>query len=78
MKRSLVLLAVVLCVLLSFSALAKTKLIFAVHWSDYQVEGVKDENGNVKVKGLRQYVEEYQKLNPDVEIEIQSVPFDEY
>lgn len=78
MKRSVALLAVVLCVLLSFSALAKTKLIFAVHWSDYQVEGVKDENGNVKVKGLRQYVEEYQKLNPDVEIEIQSVPFDEY
>jgi multiple sugar transport system substrate-binding protein len=78
MKRSLVLLAVVLCVLLSFSALAKTKLIFAVHWSDYQVEGVKDENGNIKVKGLRQYIEEYQKLNPDVEIEIQSVPFDEY
>ncbi|MDI6863175.1 MAG: ABC transporter substrate-binding protein [Pseudothermotoga sp.] len=78
MKRSVALLAVVLCVLLSFSALAKTKLIFAVHWSDYQVEGVKDENGNIKVKGLRQYVEEYQKLNPDVEIEIQSVPFDEY
>ncbi|MEJ5229723.1 MAG: ABC transporter substrate-binding protein, partial [Pseudothermotoga sp.] len=55
-----------------------TRLIFAVHWSDYQVEGVKDENGNVVAKGLRQYVEEYQKLNPDVEIEIQSVPFDDY
>ncbi|MBC7122409.1 MAG: ABC transporter substrate-binding protein [Pseudothermotoga sp.] len=78
MKRSLVLLAVVLCVLLSFSGFGKTKLIFAVHWSDYQVEGVKDENGNVVVKGLKQYIEEYQKLNPNVEIEIQSVPFDEY
>ncbi|MGJ8455206.1 ABC transporter substrate-binding protein [Pseudothermotoga sp. U03pept] len=78
MKKSLLLLVVILCVFLSFSAFGKTKLIFAVHWSDYQVEGVKDENGNVTVKGLRQYVEEYQKLNPDVEIEIQSVPFDDY
>jgi len=78
MKKSLLLLVLVLCVFLSFSAFGKTKLIFAVHWSDYQVEGVKDENGNIVAKGLRQYVEEYQKLNPDVEIEIQSVPFDDY
>lgn len=77
MKRLVV---IVLAVLFFASIMfgAKTKLVFAVHWSDYQVEGIKDEAGNIRVKGLRQYVEEYQKLNPDVEIEIQSVPFDEY
>lgn len=78
MKRSLILLLVAVLSILSITVLAKTKLVFAVHWSDYQVEGVKDEKENVTVKGLRQYVEEYQKLNPDIEIEIQSVPFDDY
>ncbi len=78
MRKSLVLLLVAVLSLIGISGLAKTKLIFAVHWSDYQVEGVKDEKENITVKGLRQYVEEYQKVNPDVEIEIQSVPFDDY
>ncbi|ABV32787.1 MULTISPECIES: ABC transporter substrate-binding protein [Pseudothermotoga] len=77
MKKSLLIVLISIFVIIT-SGFAKTKIILAVHWSDYQVEGIKDENGNIMVKGLRQYVEEYQKLNPDTEIEIQSVPFDEY
>ncbi|MDK2885202.1 ABC transporter substrate-binding protein [Pseudothermotoga sp.] len=77
MKKSLLIVLISIFVIIT-SGFAKTKIILAVHWSDYQVEGIKDENGNIMVKGLRQYVEEYQKLNPDIEIEIQSVPFDEY
>lgn len=77
MKKSLLIVLISIFVIIT-SGFAKTKIILAVHWSDYQVEGIKDENGNIVVKGLRQYVEEYQKLNPDIEIEIQSVPFDEY
>jgi len=78
MRKLIVFLLVVALVLLAFSVFGRTKLIMAVHWSDYQVEGVKDKNGNLIKKGLRQYVEEYMALHPDVEIEIQSVPFDEY
>ncbi|HBT26110.1 MAG TPA: hypothetical protein DEA58_05415 [Pseudothermotoga sp.] len=77
MKKSLLIVLISIFVIIT-GGFAKTKIILAVHWSDYQVEGIKDENGNIVVKGLRQYVEEYQKLNPDIEIEIQSVPFDEY
>lgn len=77
MKKSLLIVLISIFVIIT-GGFAKTKIILAVHWSDYQVEGIKDENGNIMVKGLRQYVEEYQKLNPDTEIEIQSVPFDEY
>lgn len=77
MKKSLLIVLISIFVIIT-GGFAKTKIILAVHWSDYQVEGIKDENGNIVVKGLRQYVEEYQKLNPDTEIEIQSVPFDEY
>ncbi|MGE5587076.1 MAG: ABC transporter substrate-binding protein [Clostridia bacterium] len=63
------------------AAAAKAKLVWQVHWSDFQVEGVySGEGANRKLvsKGLRQYVEEYMKLHPDVEIEIQSVPMEEY
>ncbi|MGB9857907.1 MAG: ABC transporter substrate-binding protein [Dictyoglomaceae bacterium] len=76
MKKLLIPILILLLIFTSAS-FGKTKLIFTVHWSDYQVEGVKDEKGNLVVKGLRQYVEEYMKTHPDVEIEIRSVAFDE-
>jgi len=57
---------------------AKTRLVLQTHWSDFQLDGVVDANGKLVSKGLRQYVEEYMKLNPGVEIEIQSVPMEEY
>lgn len=77
MKRCILTILLV-ALLVSSMAFAKTKLTFAVHWSDYQVEGIKDKEGNVVTKGLRQYVEEYMASNPDIEIEIQMVPFGEY
>jgi len=69
---------VLIIVLVNSIGFAKTKLTFAVHWSDYQVEGIKDNDGNIVTKGLKQYVEEYMKINPDIEIEIQTVPYGEY
>jgi multiple sugar transport system substrate-binding protein len=77
MKRCILTILLV-ALLVSSMAFAKTKLTFAVHWSDYQVEGIKDKDGKVVTKGLRQYAEEYMAANPDVEIEIQMVPFGEY
>jgi len=59
-------------------AIAQTKLVFPVHWSDFNVDGMYDEEGNLIEKGLSQYVEEYMRLNPDIEIEIQSVSFEQY
>lgn len=84
MKRLAVL---ILCVALMIAtatgafAAAKTKIVWQTHWSDFQVEGVyKGEGADKKLvsKGLRQYVEDYMKQHPDVEIEIQSVPMEEY
>lgn len=63
---------------LSILSWGSIKLVMAVHWSDYQVNGVYDKNGNLVSKGLKQYVDEYMHLNHDVKIEIQSVAFDDY
>lgn len=57
---------------------AGTKLVILTHWSDYRVTGVFDKEGNLVYKGLRQYVEEYRQLHPEIEIEIQQVRFEEY
>jgi len=38
-------------------AIAQTKLVFPVHWSDFNVDGMYDEEGNLIEKGLSQYVE---------------------
>jgi multiple sugar transport system substrate-binding protein len=77
MKKFFVMI-ILIVVLVSSIGFAKTKLTFATHWIDYQLEGRKDKDGNIVTKGLRQYVEEYMKINPDIEIEIQSVQFNEY
>ena len=63
----------------TFSAAAKkTKLVILTHWSDYEVQGVFNKSGKLVAKGLKQYVEEYMQLHPEIEIKIQIVPFDEY
>lgn len=77
MKKFFVIIVLII-VLVNSIGFAKTKLTFAVHWSDYQVEGIKDKDGDIVTKGLKQYVEEYMKINPDIEIEIQTVPYGEY
>src|SRR5690606_18484397 len=48
------------------AALAKTKLTIAVHFEAGQIEY------------LQEYVEEYQRLHPDIEIDLQSITFAEY
>ena len=81
MKRALTIalcLLVVMVLATGGTQAAKTRLVLQTHWSDFQVEGVVDENGKLVSKGLRQYVEEYMKLNSDIEIELQSVPMEEY
>ncbi len=81
MKKALIM-TICLLVVILFSAggmAAPTRrLVLQTHWSDFQLEGVKDANGKLVSKGLRQYVEEYMKLKPGIEIEIQSVPMEEY
>lgn len=56
---------------------ASKRIVWQVHWSDFQIEGIY-EGEKLVAKGLRHYVEEYQKAHPDVEIVLQTVPFEEY
>jgi multiple sugar transport system substrate-binding protein len=54
------------------------KLIYAVHWmQNSQVDGI-IENGVMKSKGLRPYIDEYTTLHPGIEIEIMQIPYGEY
>jgi len=56
----------------------KIKLVYAVHWTEkFQTEGVY-ENGVLKEKGLRQYLDEYSALHPEVQFEIMTIPYTEY
>lgn len=43
-----------------------TKLVLATHWTDYQRAAI------------NRYLEEYMRLHPDIEIEHQNVPFEDY
>lgn len=55
----------------------KTRLVYATHWSDTQTDGIM-ENGQLKSKGLRQYLEEYTQLHPDIEFLVKEIPYTEY
>lgn len=44
----------------------KTKLVLATHWTDYQRAAI------------NRYLAEYMQLHPDIEIEHQNVPFEDY
>lgn len=48
------------------SASHKTKLVLATHWTDYQRAEI------------NHYLDEYMQLHPDIEIEHQNVPFEDY
>jgi multiple sugar transport system substrate-binding protein len=56
----------------------KIKLTYAVHWSNKsQTEGIFD--GSVlKYKGLKQYLDEYTKLHPNIEFDIQVIAYNDY
>ncbi|MCK5138980.1 MAG: sugar ABC transporter substrate-binding protein, partial [Thermodesulfovibrionia bacterium] len=56
----------------------KIKLVYAVHWMDKtQLDGIY-EDGRLKSKGLKQYLNEYTGLHPEIEFEILSIPYGEY
>jgi multiple sugar transport system substrate-binding protein len=57
----------------------KTNLVYAVHWlEDPQINGIKDKDGKVVSKGLKQYLDEYEKLNPDVKFTIKQTHVSKY
>lgn len=56
----------------------KVKLTYAIHWAQkHQTDGLY-ENGVLKSKGLKQYLDEYTVLNPNVEFDIKLIPYGEY
>lgn len=56
----------------------KVKLTYAVHWSEkVQTDGIY-EKGVLKSKGLKQYLDEYTALHPNVEFDIKVIPYGEY
>jgi multiple sugar transport system substrate-binding protein len=55
------------------------KLVYAVQWSQtHQQDGVYDANGQLVSKGINQYLQEYHALHPNVEVELQVIPYTEY
>jgi multiple sugar transport system substrate-binding protein len=55
----------------------KKKLAYAVHWSDYQLNGMY-EGSTLKSKGLKHYLQEYTEIHPEIEFELKEIPFSEY
>lgn len=56
----------------------KTKLVYAVHWANKtQTDGIYD-GDQLKYKGLKQYLDEYTKLNPNIEFEIKVIAYNDY
>ncbi len=57
---------------------SKVTLVYAVHWQQKaQTDGIY-ENGVLKVKGLRQYLDEYTKLNPNVTFKVKQIEYGQY
>jgi len=57
----------------------KIKLTYAVHWSNLeQRNGIYNPDGTLKSKGLRQYLNEYSTLHPEIEFDIKVIPYTEY
>jgi multiple sugar transport system substrate-binding protein len=55
-----------------------TKLVWAVQWAEEAQQNGVYENGKLKVKGVNQYLDEYNKLHPGVKIELQIIPYNDY
>lgn len=56
----------------------KKQIVYAVHWlNDDQINGIY-ENGVLKHKGLKQYLDEYNSLNQNVEVVIKQISYGEY
>jgi len=53
-------------------------LTYAIHWSEKnQTDGIY-ENGILKSKGLKQYLDEYTNLHPNIKFNIKVIPYGEY
>src|SRR5882724_2163383 len=60
------------------SPTAPIRLNYAIHWTEqFQTDGIY-ENGKLKSKGLKQYLEEYVKLHPEIAFQIQVIQVGEY
>ncbi len=54
-------------------------LVYAAHWTEkFQTEGIYDENGNLVERGLRQYLDEYSSIHPEVTFDIMTISYGEY
>ena len=57
----------------------KIKLTYAVHWSQKnQQDGIYDAAGNLISRGMKSYLDEYTALHPNVEFNVQVIPYTEY
>ncbi len=57
----------------------KTKLVIMSHWLETpQIQGIKDADGKLVSKGFQAYLDEYQELNKNVEIQLLQVHFNDY
>lgn len=57
---------------------APIQLTYAIHWTEkFQTDGIY-ENGQLKSKGLKQYLEEYVLLHPEVAFQIQVIQYGDY
>ena len=60
------------------SSTAPVRLTYAIHWTEpFQTDGIY-ENGQLKSKGLKQYLQEYVALYPEVAFQIQAINYGEY
>jgi multiple sugar transport system substrate-binding protein len=56
-----------------------TTLVYAVHWTENsQLYGIKNSKGQVVTWGLKQYLDEYTKLHPDVRFVIEQIAYANY
>jgi len=57
----------------------KTKLVVMTHWLEKpQIEGIKDADGKVTSKGFQAYLDEYESQNPNIDLELLQVHFNDY
>jgi len=60
------------------SSNGKIQIKFAVHWSDAtQLKGIY-KNGKLVTKGFQQYLDEYNKAHPNIEVVAQTIPYEKY
>lgn len=59
------------------STSAQTVLKYMEHWSDYQTDGIFFD-GKLQSKGLKQYLDEYEQLHPNIKFQLVYSQYDKY